>query len=154
MARRPSRVTCPPTDALRYTGPIPITALTELHWVGLDAAGNTDVTDTFGTYSPAPSTVQPPAALAAPTATAGQAAVTLKWVSTDTSVTGYSVQAYKPGAARRRGQPIETTDKTITIRNLTAEAPYTFTVKAKNAGGYGPESPLSVPSPRQQSLTP
>jgi len=131
-----------PTDnALRYTGPIPITALTELHWVGLDAAGNTDVTDTFGTYSPAASTVQPPAALAAPTATAGQAAATVKWVSTDTAVTGYAVQVYKTGVAE--GTPVETTDKTITIKNLTAGALYTFTVKAKNAGGAGAESPLS-----------
>jgi hypothetical protein len=91
--------------------------------------------------------VQPPAALAAPTGTAGQAAVTLKWVSTDTSITGYSVQAYKPGADGTPvadGQPVETTDKTVTIRNLTAETPYTFTVKAKNAGGYGPESAQSA----------
>src|SRR6185436_13193820 len=29
-------------------------------------------------------------------------------------------------------------------RNLTAGTPYTFTVKAKNAGGFGPESPQSA----------
>jgi hypothetical protein len=122
----------PTEDAMLYTGPIAITDPTTLRWVGIDAAGNTDVIGGFGTYAPASATVQPPAAPTSLVATAGQGSITLKWTSTDTTVKGFTVQAYNAGAPYL--DPIDTTDKTITIKPLNLGS-YTFTVTAKNAGG-------------------
>jgi hypothetical protein len=48
------------------------------------------------------------------------------------------VQAYVNGA--KVGTAVPTTTKTVTINSLTAGTEYYFTVKAKNAAGYGPES--------------
>jgi hypothetical protein len=122
-----------PVDSAKlYTGPIPITALTEVHWLTIDRAGNTEVS--FATYTPAPSNVPPPVAPTALVATAGQAAVTLKWTSTDTSVTSFDVRVYDASNALV-GSAINTIDKVITIKPLTAGVAYTFTVTAKNAGG-------------------
>ena len=133
-----------PVDSAKlYTGPIPITALTEVHWLTIDRAGNTEVS--FATYTPAPSNVPPPVAPTALVATAGQAAVTLKWTSTDTSVTGFSVQAYTGTTAV--GAAITTTDKVLTIKPLTPGTPYTFTVTANNAGGSTTSAPSAAVTP-------
>ena len=49
------------------------------------------------------------------------------------------MQAYNE-AGTKVGALVETTAKNVTINGLTANQPYFFTVKAKNAGGYGPET--------------
>jgi hypothetical protein len=126
----------PTENALRYTGPIAISIPRTLHAVAFDAAGN------FATftadYQPPPDTTPVPSAITNITGSAGQAAVTLSWASSEAGVTGYSVQAYvndvKVGAA------VPTTAKTVTINSLTPGTEYFFTVRAKNASGFGPES--------------
>ncbi len=133
-----------PVDSAKlYTGPIPITALTELHWLTIDRAGNTEVA--FATYTAAPSNVLPPAAPTALVATAGQGAVTLQWTSTDTSVTGFTVQAF--AGTNLSGSAINTADKVITIKPLTAGTEYTFTVTATNAGGSTTSTPSAAVTP-------
>ena len=135
----------PTDDAMLYAGPIAITDPTNLRWVGIDAAGNTDVTGAFGTYQPAAATVQPPAAPTSLIATPGQGSVTLKWTSTDTTVKGFTVQAFAAGAPY--GDPIDTTDKTVTVKPLTSGSSFTFTVTAKNAGGETTSAPSTPVTP-------
>jgi hypothetical protein len=129
---------------------IPVTAQMEIHWAAFDPAGNT--VDGFGTYAPASAAPAPPTA--APTlgaSTGGQGAVTLRWNMADTTgITGYGVQLLKgttsggtttwanEGALREVG-----TDRILTVNGLTPGT-YAFKVKAKNAGGYGPESAQSA----------
>jgi hypothetical protein len=133
-----------PVDSAKlYTGPIPITALTEVHWLTIDRAGNTEVS--FATYTPAPSNVPLPVAPTALVATAGQGAVTLKWTSTDTSVTGFVVQAFT--GVNPAGAAINTTDKVLTIKPLTPGTAYTFTVTANNAGGSTTSAPSAAVTP-------
>jgi hypothetical protein len=135
-----------PSDGARlYTGAIPITAKTDLRWVAFDRAGN--FTADLGTYAPTVTPVPAPGQLTAPVPTAGQESATLKWESTDPSITGYGVQAYKSTAQGDvpDGALKETTAKTLTVTGLTAGATYTFTVKAQNSAGYGPESAKSTP---------
>ena len=126
-----------PTDkALRYTAPIAISVPRTLHAVAFDAAGNSK---TFtADYQPPPDTNPKPSAITNIVGTAGQAAVTLSWASSETGITGYSVQAYVNGV--KNGAAVPTTAKTVTINSLTAGTEYYFTVAAKNSAGYGPES--------------
>ena len=65
--------------------------------------------------------------------------MSLRWTTVETGITGYGVQAYNEAGAKV-GALVETTAKNITINGLTANTTYFFTVKAKNAGGYGPET--------------
>ncbi|MEA2324547.1 MAG: hypothetical protein QOD81_4397 [Solirubrobacteraceae bacterium] len=126
----------PTSSAKLYTGPVVIASQVLLKVAVFDAAGN--ITLASGTYKPAPDTSPAPNALAAPTGTAGQQAVSLKWTATDTTITGYGVTIYnvETGTTEVR----ETTAKTLNVTGLTANTPYQFTVKAKNTGGWGPES--------------
>ncbi len=126
----------PSDTAMLYTAPIAISKQVTLNAVAFDRAGNYD---TFtAAYKPPVDTTPAPSAITNIVGTAGQAAVTLSWASAETGVTGYGIQAYvndiKVGALK------ETTAKTLTINSLNAGTEYMFTVKAKNASGYGPES--------------
>jgi hypothetical protein len=126
----------PSDKALLYTAPIEISTARTLHAVAFDRAGNFD---TFtANYQPPPDTNPVPSAITNIVGSAGQAAVTLSWASGEAGITGYSVQAYVNGA--KVGTAVPTTTKTVTINSLTAGTEYYFTVKAKNAAGYGPES--------------
>jgi hypothetical protein len=66
----------------------------------------------------------------------------------DDSVTGYGVQLYNDTTGLTVGPVRETADRSLTITELTAGTPYSFTVKAKNGGGFGPASA------RSSALTP
>ena len=129
-----------PSDTAKLvTGPIQITKLTTLRLLAIDRAGNYTLAE--GQYQP-PTAVRPNAPTDL-TATAGQEQATLRWASTDTSITGYGVQIYDgntPVGALR-----ETPNKTLTVTDLPAGKAYTFTVKAQNSAGYGAESVKSAP---------
>jgi hypothetical protein len=127
----------PSESAKLYTGPIPISEPTDLKVVVFDRAGNTTLLS--GSFT-APATADPaPDAPTALTGTAGQASVSLRWSATDTTITGYGVQAYN-AAGEKVGALQETSVKSLTYTGLTEGTEYWFTVKAKNAGGYGAES--------------
>jgi len=113
--------------------------------VAFDRAGN--FTPDLGTYAPLVKPVPLPGQLTAPAPTAGEESATLTWESTDPSITGYGVQVYRSTATGdvADGALKETTAKTLTVTGLTAGATYTFTVKAQNSAGYGPESAKSTP---------
>jgi hypothetical protein len=136
-----------PSDSAKlYTGPIALSAQVTLHAVAFDRAGNFE---TFtGVYKPAPDTNPVPVAVSAITGTAGQAAITVSWAAPEANITGYGVQLYVFNAAGTKvasGALRETTAKTLTINSLTPGTDYYYTVKAKNAAGYGPESTLQGP---------
>jgi len=130
----------PSDTAQLYTGPIAITQETLLKFAAFDRAGN--VTEGEARYAPADPDPLPAAPLAG-ASTAGEGTLTLRWSSTDPTVTGYGVQLYDADA-QPVGAPRETTATSLTIDQLAAGA-YTFTVKAKNATGYGSESLMSAP---------
>jgi hypothetical protein len=126
----------PSDKALLYTDPIAISQARTLHAVAFDPAGNFS---TFtADYQPPVDTTPVPSAITNITGTAGQAAVTLSWASSEAGVTGYSVQAYVNDA--KVGAAVTTTAKTVTINSLTPGTEYFFTVRAKNTAGFGPES--------------
>jgi hypothetical protein len=128
-----------PSDTARlYTDPIPITQRTALHLMAIDRAGNFTLAQ--GEYAP-PTAVAPDAPTGL-TATAGQEEATLRWTATDTSITGYGVQLYD--AAGPVGDLRETPNRFLTVTGLTAGKTYTFTVKARNSAGFGPESARSA----------
>jgi hypothetical protein len=126
----------PSEGAKLYTGPIVIPGPVELKVAVFDAAGN--ITEKSGKFDAAPDTSPAPNALAAPTGTPGQQSVSLTWTATDTTITGYGVTVYN--VATGTSEVRETTAKSLNVTGLTAGTPYQFTVKAKNAGGWGPES--------------
>jgi len=126
----------PSDKALLYKDPIAISQARTLHAVAFDRAGNYK---TFtADYKPPVDTTPVPSAITNIVGTAGQAAATLSWASSETGITGYSVQAYVDGV--KTGAAVTTTAKTVTINSLTPGTEYFFTVKAKNVSGYGPES--------------
>jgi hypothetical protein len=129
-----------PSDTAKlYTGPILITAQTEVHWAAFTRGSNT--ADGWGTY--APEAAPPATALAAPanlTATQGSGGVTLKWDAV-TGATGYQVQVYEGGTlASANLQPVEISGPSQVLANLPIGKTYQFAVKAKNAAGFGAES--------------
>jgi Chitobiase/beta-hexosaminidase C-terminal domain/Fibronectin type III domain len=129
-----------PSDTAKlYTGPISITKETNLSFLAIDRAGNHDTA--VGTY--APPTAVAPAAPTNPTATAGQMQATLRWSASPTA-TLYGVQLYDGTTPVGLLQTTPNTTLNVTT-GLTAGTAYTFTVKAQNAGGYGPESVHSAP---------
>jgi hypothetical protein len=136
-----------PSDAAKlYTAPIAITAQTELRFAAFDRAGN--FSQGSGTFVP-PAQAAPAVAPTLGASTAGQESVTLKWNAiADDSVTGYGVQLYNDTTGLTVGPVRETADRSLTITELTAGTPYSFTVKAKNGGGFGPASA------RSSALTP
>jgi hypothetical protein len=132
-----------PADSARlYTGPIQITAPVKLNVAAFDRAGNSKVL-AQGDYAPPAGPTTKPGAPSDLTATEGQQSATLKWTSTDTSISNYRVLEYaRPTDAMPvSGAPVrDTPNKTLTITNLTVGKTYWFTVKAENANGFGPES--------------
>ncbi len=127
----------PTNEAQLYTGPIPVTEALTLKAVVFDRAGNQTLLT--ADYKPPAAPDPAPDAPTDFTGTAGQASVSLRWTTTQTNVVGYGVQAYNE-AGDKVGALVETTAKNITINGLTANTSYFFTVKAKNAGGYGVET--------------
>jgi hypothetical protein len=126
-----------PSDGAKlYTGPIAITAPTEIRAVAFDAAGNH--TELSGSYAPPTAADPPPAAPTGLTATAGQESVTLRWTADDPAINKYRVTVQGPAG----NEVHETTVKNLTIGSLTAGTEYSFTVAASNDGGatYGAES--------------
>ena len=135
----------PSDTAQLYTGAIPISEPTLLKYVAFDAAGNTTLGQ--GWYKPTPLKV--PAAPTDFTGTAGQASVSLKWSSTDPSVTQYGVTVSDLNGTVVGSPALRlTTAKSMTIDKLEVGKDYFFTVQAKNAAGW------SAPSARIGPLTP
>jgi hypothetical protein len=130
----------PTNNAKLYPGPIAITARTTLNAVAFDRAGNFSTLS--GTY--APPVDPPPAAPTSVSGVVGQGSVTLTWTATDPSITGYGVQV-TDNAGTAVGALRETPDKSLLISGLTPGTKYFFTVKAKNATGYGPQSAKAGP---------
>jgi len=96
-------------------------------------------------FTPEPVAVVP-GAPSGTTATAGLGSATVSWTAptTGTSPTSYVITPYVGGIA----QPAKTISGTppatsATVSGLTAGISYTFTVKAANAAGTGPESAAS-----------
>jgi hypothetical protein len=126
-----------PTDAAKlYAGPIPISQETVIKAVAFDRAGNT--TPFTATYAPPAAADPVPGAPLDLKGIVGQRSVSLTWSATDPTITGYGVQVYD--SAGPVGELRETTAKSMTVGELTAGTGYFFTVKAKNASGYGLES--------------
>ncbi|WP_157970748.1 fibronectin type III domain-containing protein [Nakamurella deserti] len=142
----------PGDTAQLYRSPIAITALTEIHAVAIDRAGNISK-QAIGFYKPAGAQV-----LNAPTglaATAGIGQVALKWVApsgSSTPVTGYQVEASTVAAdgtiTPLATQPVVTTDTNQIVTGLASDTKYSFTVKAL----YGASS--SAPSGAATATTP
>jgi hypothetical protein len=132
-----------PSDSAKlYTGPIAITTQTEITFAAFDKAGNFALGS--GTFAP-PSQLDPvPNAPTFGNSTAGDGTVTLRWSATDPTITGYAVQLYANADGSTVGGLRETTATSMTINGLAAGS-YSFTVKAKNATGYGLESTQSAP---------
>jgi hypothetical protein len=127
-----------PSDTAKlYTDPIAISSQVTIHAVAFDRAGN--LSQFQAIYKPPADTNPAPSAITAITGSAGQAAVTLSWASTEAGVTGFRVQGYVNDVAVPALMK-DVTAKTITIGSLNAGTEYYFTVRAKNGAGYGPES--------------
>ena len=75
----------------------------------------------------------------------GLGRVTLTWTASDPAITGYGVQLVDSASGAPVGGLRETTaSTTLTVYNLPAGS-YAFTVRARNANGYGRPSELSAP---------
>jgi hypothetical protein len=142
----------PGDTAQLYKMPIAITAVTEIHAVAIDRAGNIS-SQAIGFYKPATAQV-----LNAPTglaATAGIAQVSLKWVApvgSSAPVTGYQVEASTVAAdgttTRLATQPAVTTDTNQIVTGLASNTKYSFTVKALyGSSASGPSGAVTATTP-------
>ena len=125
--------------AVRYTGPVDITANTVLKYVGYDPAGNVGSGQQTYTITntpvPAAPTLAPP--------TVGQGTVALSWTPADSLATSFGVQVYDAAGSTPVGALRTTADAattTMTITDLTPDTAYRYTVLARNANGDSPES--------------
>jgi hypothetical protein len=124
----------PSDTATLYTGPIPITGLTDLSVAAFDAAGN--VATASGTFKPAPAVLpSAPTGLAAGTAT--QNTVPLTWNAGPASVTGYQVTVYNANGVKVATQPAPVTTARQAVAGLRANTTYQFSVAATSAVGTG-----------------
>jgi hypothetical protein len=131
-----------PSDTAKlYKDPIAIGGHTVLKVAAFDQVGNH--TELDGIYEPPAGPATPPDAPTGLTGTAGQQQVALKWTAGDPSITGYRVRAYDANGPV--GDPTPSTAKSVTITGLTANREYSFTVAAKNANGFGADSPKAGP---------
>ncbi len=141
----------PGDTAQLYKAPIAIAAVTEIHAVAIDRAGNISK-QAIGFYKPPTTQVyNAPTGLAA---TAGIGQVSLKWVAPTGSsapVTGYQVEVSTAASGPTSPlptQPAATTDTNQIVSGLAANTKYSFTVKAL----YGTSS--SAPSGAATATTP
>lgn len=131
--------------ALHFTEPFTVSTNTTVKFVAFDPTGNVSpvVTQVYDiTNTPTPATP------AFTTTSVGTGSVTLNWADgnpADTSITGYSVQVYDGAGTATVGEPRPTTERTMTITDLTADTPYRFTVVAINANGSSQESSMVGP---------
>jgi hypothetical protein len=131
--------------AVHYSGPLTISADTTLKYVAFDLANNVS---TIGeqVYKITIVAVAPvPTSPAFTTTSAGEGSVTLSWADSDTSITGYEVQAYDSAGTAKVGNPYPTSLSTIKITDLPTDVAYTFGVVAINANGRSAESAKSGP---------
>jgi hypothetical protein len=110
-------------------------------------AFNSSGASAYSAYSAQVTPQVPPApplyAPSAVTASALNGTIQVSWSPapvSGTTLTGYTATA-SPGPAKCS----TTSELTCTLTGLTANTPYTVTVAARSAGGYGPSSPPSLP---------
>jgi hypothetical protein len=127
----------PADNAQLYTGPIRISAPTDVNVAAFDQVGNLVLAS--GRYTPVTVGLpDAPTGLAAGAAT--QTSVPLTWDAGPASVTGYQVTVYDADGARLTAQPSATAAPRQTVTGLQPGTTYRFTVAAKNAAGTGPDS--------------
>jgi Chitobiase/beta-hexosaminidase C-terminal domain/Fibronectin type III domain len=119
-----------------FTAPLTISTNTTLKFVAFDPTGNVSG---IGEQSFVITNTPTPDAPTFGTPVIGQGQIILVFSSSDPAVDQYGIQVYdKDGATV--GNLRETSATTLTVTGLTEGVPYFFTVKARNANGYGPES--------------
>jgi hypothetical protein len=123
------------TDAAQpYTGPIPITMQTTLHFAALNADNNVETVT--GTYAPQTAPLAGPTGLAA---TAGQGQVSLKWTAAPEAAS-YQVRVYDAAGTEITPAPATTTSVGQVVTGLVAGTPYQFSVQSLAAGRTSPET--------------
>lgn len=117
------------------------------HVAAVTAAGSGDFTDPSAAVKP----IGPPAAVAKPTGTAGDASVTVKWTAPTSdggsAITGYWVRwSNDNGVSWPAGNRVlcPATPLSITVPGLTNDIPWVFGVAAANDAGIGAYSPNSA----------
>ncbi|MFJ4268387.1 fibronectin type III domain-containing protein [Paenarthrobacter nicotinovorans] len=133
--------------AVLYKSPLPVTATAEYTYAAIDPSGNVSDTGTVKftiTNDPVPAA---PAFTGTPTA--GQRTATVTWKAPDPgapglTITAYTVQAYSTdGAAFGTPKKVAGDVTTLIYDGLTGDTEYSFTVRATNTNGDGPESAKS-----------
>ncbi|WP_395400668.1 fibronectin type III domain-containing protein [Arthrobacter sp. UC242_113] len=130
-------------QAIPYKGPMEIASTATLKFVAFDPSGNaSEVGSSVFTVTndPVPAA---PAFSGAPVV--GQGTATLSWTAPNPgaaglTITGYSVQAYSGGTAVGAPKTVAGDVTTLVYDGLSGDTAYTFTVRATNANGAGPES--------------
>lgn len=130
--------------ALRYTGPLTISATTTLRSVAFDAAGNDSGTRTDAYLIDAGAVL--PGAPHIDSATPGVGSITVTWSRNPADVvTEFTVAVTNADGSLRTDlaqNPISVAapENTVTVNGLTEGTAYYFTVTAHNANGAGPAS--------------
>ena len=134
-------------SAKRYTAPMEIATTSTLKFAAFDPSGNVSTTvETLFTVTndPVPSA---PAFASAPVV--GQGTATLSWTAPNPgaaglTITGYTVQAYTGDTAFGAPKTVAGDVTTLVYDGLSGDTAYTFTVRATNVNGTGPESPKTA----------
>lgn len=125
--------------AVAYEGPFMVGATSTLRFAAFDVAGNASA---VGQSAFTITNLPTPAAPVFEAPAVSETSVVLKWHPGDAeAATGYSVQTFDANGVAV-GTPVTTAGNvtTATITGLAPETQYFFTVKARNANGFGPES--------------